>query len=100
MDKTLSGATIPSQSKPGSNGNEGAPLIRQTSRSEAPPSDCLVSYTGHSLRRYCPSAEMPSVYPTALSRLSCVYSNTRIYVCARIFNIFLVNNIIITAFIY
>ena len=45
IDRTLSGATIPSQSGPGSNGNEWvlripqSPSIRGTS-----PSDCLVSY--------------------------------------------------------
>ena len=45
-----SGAPIPGQSEPGSNGNEGvlhiplSPSITGTS-----PSDCLVSYPGHSL---------------------------------------------------
>ena len=32
---------------------------------EASPSDCLVSYPGHSLERFYPSAEMQSVYFTA-----------------------------------
>ena len=52
IDRTLSGATIPSQSGPGSNGNEGvlrnpqSPSITGTS-----PSDCFVSYPGPSFGR-------------------------------------------------
>ena len=63
--RALSGATIPGQSGPGSNGNEGvirisqSPSITKTSRS-----DCLVSYPGHSLRACYHSAEMQSVYST------------------------------------
>ena len=49
IDGTLSGATFPSQSGPGSNGNEGILCIPQSSSiTEASPSDCLVSYPGHS----------------------------------------------------
>ena len=40
MDKTLSGATIPDQSGPGSNDNEGMFCIPQSSITEASPSDC------------------------------------------------------------
>ena len=51
IDRTLSGATIPSQSGPGSNGNEGVLCIPQSSNiTGTSPSDCLVSYPGHSLR--------------------------------------------------
>ena len=46
----LSGATIPGQSGPGSNGNEGVLRIPQNlSITGTLPSDCLVSYPGHSL---------------------------------------------------
>ena len=37
-DRTLSGATTPDQSGPGSNGNEGILHISQSSKTEAPPS--------------------------------------------------------------
>ena len=47
MDRTLSGATTPGQSGPGSNGNEGVLCIPQiSSNTGASPSDCLVSYPG------------------------------------------------------
>ena len=43
IDRTLSGATTPGQSVPGSDGNEGLLHIRQSfSVSGASPSDCLV----------------------------------------------------------
>ena len=60
IDKSLSGATTPGQSGPGSDGNEGVLRIPQISSITGIwPSDCLVSYLGH---RY---AEMQSVYSTA-----------------------------------
>ena len=63
--RTLSSATTPSQSGPGSEGNEGILSIPQSSSTTGtPPSDCVVSYPGHSLGGY-PSAEMQSVYSTA-----------------------------------
>ena len=50
MGRCLSGAAIPGQSGPGSNGNEGVPRLRQSSRiTGTSPSDCLVSYLGHLL---------------------------------------------------
>ena len=50
IDRTLSGATTPGQSGPGSDGNEGVLSIPQSSSiTEALPSDCLVSYPGHYL---------------------------------------------------
>ena len=54
IDKTLSGAPTPGQSGPGSNGNKGVLHILQSfSITEASPSNCLVSYPGHSLGRRC-----------------------------------------------
>ena len=50
IDRTLSGATTPGQSGPGSDGNEGVLRIRQSSSiNGTSPSDCLVSYPEHSL---------------------------------------------------
>ena len=46
MVKTLSGAAIPYQSEPGSNGNERVLQIPQSSDTEASLSDCFVSYPG------------------------------------------------------
>ena len=55
------------QSGPGSNGNEGVLRIPQSSSTAGTsPSDCLVSYPGHSLGGgSSPSAEVQSVYSTA-----------------------------------
>ena len=48
IDRTLSGATTPGQSGPGSGCNEGVLRIPQSSSiAGASPSDCLVSYPGH-----------------------------------------------------
>ena len=50
IDRTLSIATTPGHSRPGSDGNEGVDLIPQIySITGASSSDCLISYTGHSL---------------------------------------------------
>ena len=44
MDRALSGATTPGQSRPGSDGNEGVLRIPQSSSiAGTSPSDCLVS---------------------------------------------------------
>ena len=49
IDRTISGVTILGQSGPGSNGNEGVLCISQNSSiTGTSPSDCLVSYPGHS----------------------------------------------------
>ena len=63
----LSGATIPGQSEPGSNGNEGMFCILQSSSiTGTSPLDCLVSYPEHPLWGGShPSAEVQSVYSTA-----------------------------------
>ena len=45
IDRTLSGATTPGQSGPGSDGNEGVPRISQSSSiTGTMSSECLVSY--------------------------------------------------------
>ena len=50
IDRALSGAAIPGQSGPGSNVTEGVLHIPQSpSINGTSPSDCLVSYLGHSL---------------------------------------------------
>ena len=63
---TLSGATTPGQSGPGSDVNEEVLRVLQSfSIPGASLSYCLVSYAGHSLGESYPSAEMQSVYSTA-----------------------------------
>ena len=67
IDRTLSGATTSSQSRLGSNGNEGVLHIPQSSGiTGALPSDCLLTYTGHLLEggSYS-STEIQTVYSTA-----------------------------------
>ena len=50
LDRTLSGATTPGHSGPGSDGNKGVLRILQSSSIiRTSLSDCLVSYTGQSL---------------------------------------------------
>ena len=50
IDRALSGANTLGQSEPGSDGNEGVFHIPQSSSiTGTSPSDCLVSYPGHSL---------------------------------------------------
>ena len=56
---TLSGVTIPGLSGPGSDVNKGDSAITRAS-----PSDCLVSYPGHTFGEYYPSAEIQSVLST------------------------------------
>ena len=66
IDRTLSGAPTPGQSGPECNGNKEVLCIPQSSSiTGASPSDCLVSYLGHSLEESYFSAEMQSVYSTA-----------------------------------
>ena len=48
-DRILSGAAIPGQSGPGSNGNKEMLHIPHISKVGALASDCLVAYLGHSL---------------------------------------------------
>ena len=63
IDRILSGATTPNQSGPGSDDNNGVLCIPQSSSiTGTSPSDCLVSYPGHSLGESYLSAERQSVY--------------------------------------
>ena len=63
---TLSGATTPGQSGPGNDGNEGVLRIPQSSSiTGTSPSDYFVTYPGHSLKEFYPSAEVQLVYSTA-----------------------------------
>ena len=66
-DRTLSGDTTSGQSGPGSNSNERAHSIPQSSGiTGASPSDCLVSYPGQAWERGGhPLAKMQSVYSAA-----------------------------------
>ena len=50
IDKSLSGATTPDQSGPGSDSNEGVLRIFPISKAGASESDGLISYLGHSLK--------------------------------------------------
>ena len=66
IDRTLSGASTPSQSEPGSVGNKRVLRIPQSFWiTGSSPSDCLVSYPGHLLWGSHFSAEMQSVYSGA-----------------------------------
>ena len=59
IDWIQSGATIPGQSRPENDGNERVLNISQSSCiTRASPSDCLVSYPGHSLGESYPSSEI------------------------------------------
>ena len=63
---TLSGATTSGQRGSGSDWNEGVLQISQSSTIiGASPSDCLVSYLGHSLGDSYSNAEMQLVYSAA-----------------------------------
>ena len=66
----LSGATMPGQSGPGSNGNEGVLYIPQSSSiTGTSPSDCLESYPGHLLG---------GVLPLCRGAVSVFYSPSRL----------------------
>ena len=55
IDRILSGATTPSQCGPRSDGNEGILYIPQSyCITGASPSDCLISYLGHSFKESYP----------------------------------------------
>ena len=73
----LSGATILRQSRPGSNDNEGMVCIPQSPGiTENSPSDCLVSYLGHSLvwevMPLCREAVSVLYSPSRLGKFNCV----------------------------
>ena len=59
VERSQSGATTPGQSGPGRDNNKLVLLIPQSSCiTGVSPSDCLVSYPGHWLEKFYPSAEM------------------------------------------
>ena len=59
-------ATIPNESGPESDGNEGVfCILKISSVTEASPFDCLESYLGYSWEEFYPSAEKQSVYSAA-----------------------------------
>ena len=63
IDRTLSCATTSDKSGPGGDVNEGVIHIPQSSSiTGTSPSDCLMSYTAHSLWGPYPSAEKQSIY--------------------------------------
>ena len=79
--RPLLGATTPGQSRPGSDGNNGVLCISQSSSiTGTSPSDCLVSYTGHSLWGSYPSAKKQSVYFTAQADRPICNHQTNIYI--------------------
>ena len=81
MARTLSGATTPGQSGPGSDGNKGVLRIPQSSSITGTSlSGCLVSYLGHSLGVSYPIAEMQSVYSTTPADWA-MYAYVFVYVC-------------------
>ena len=78
LDRTLSGATTPSQSGPGSNGNEGILHISQNSRIGVSPSDGFVPYPDNTLGSYH-SAEMQSGYYTAPANWAALFAQFRLF---------------------
>ena len=83
---TLSGATTPGQSRPGSNGNEDIVHISQSSSiTVALLSDSLILFAGHSLVRWSyPSAEMQTVYSTVQANWASYNCYTNYYHLIRI----------------
>ena len=71
MDRTLSGATTPVQSRPGSDSNKGVLCILQSSNiTEISPLDCLMLNPGHSL------TEMQLEYSTATANWANIYKDS------------------------
>ena len=66
IDRTLSGTTTPGQSGPRSDGNKRVLCISQSfSITGDSPSDCFLSYAGHSLEESSFSAQMQLMYSAA-----------------------------------
>ena len=88
IDRTLSGATTPGQSGPGNNDNKGVLCIPPNSSiTEASPSNCLVSYPGHSLRESYPFAEMQSVYSAASTERAIITKGVADYPLRKTFKV-------------
>ena len=96
MERTLSSVSTLGKSEPWSDGNKRALRIPQSSSIiEASPSDCLVSYLGHSFGESYPSAEMKSAYsvsqPTGpIYDCVCVCARARMCVCVCVCAFYLV----------
>ena len=70
IDRALSGATTPGKSGPGSNGSEEILCIHQSSSiTGISPSDCFMSYPGHSLGGVLPLCRGAVCVFYSLSRL-------------------------------
>ena len=70
IDRTVSGATTPGQSGTGSNDNEGAlPITQSSGITGTSPSDCLGSYPGHLL-------EVGGVIPLCIEAVGVFYSHS------------------------
>ena len=68
IDRALSGASVPGQNRPGSNGNEGVLRIPPNSSIiGTSPSDCLVSYAGDSDQHSTSLTPQPFLYNQALT---------------------------------
>ena len=81
MDMTLSGATTPSQSGPGSHSNKGVLCIpKSSSITGTSPSCCLVLYPGQTLGESYLTVEIQSVYSASPSRLDYIYIYIYIYI--------------------
>ena len=89
-ERALSGTTILGKSSPGSDGNEGVLCILQISCiTETSPSDCLVSYLGHSMGKSYPSAEMQPLSQLTgsiifVGMLMCIYTLIHKYIKAKL----------------
>ena len=82
IDRTLSGATIPGESGPESDGNKGVFRIPQSSgNTGASASDCFVSYIGHSLEESYPFAKVQSVNSATHLTRPADHSNSSNYNC-------------------
>ena len=81
IDRTLSSAITPGQSGPGSGGNEGVlHLLQSSCITGALPSDCLVSYPGHSFGGgglpLCREADLAFYNPSWMGTIVLVDSKT------------------------
>ena len=78
IDKTLSSATILGLSGPGSIGNEEIPCISQSSCiTGTSPSDCLMSYAGHSLAGVLPlGRDAVGVFYSPPADWACIHIET------------------------
>ena len=88
IDRTLSSATTPGQSRPGSNGNERVLHIPQ-SITGALPSDCLVSYPGHLLAGALLLCRKQLMYYTASANRATLVEGGVLYFCRDAIGVFL-----------